>query len=43
MKYGQLIEYDMKKHFQEKYTKCWEVTSPRLFSEKLKLSLSRNQ
>ena len=44
MKFGQLIDYDMKKIFLEKpYTKCSEETSPRPFSEKLKLSISLDQ
>ena len=44
MKFGQLIECDMRKFFLEKsYTKCGGETSPRSFSEKLKLSISLNQ
>ena len=41
MKFGQLIEYNMKNIFLEKsYTKCGGETSPRPFSGKLKLSIS---
>ena len=41
MKFGQLIEYNMRNIFLEKpYTKYGGETSPRLFSGKLKLSLS---
>ena len=44
MKFGQLIECNMKNIFLEKsYTKCDGKTSPRLFSKKLKLSLSLDQ
>ena len=44
MKFGQLIEYNMKNIFLEKsYTKCGGETSPRPFSEKLKLSISLDQ
>ena len=44
MRFGQLIEYNMKNIFLEKsYTKCGGETSPRPFSEKLKLSISLNQ
>ena len=44
MKFGQLIECNMKNIFLEKsYTKCDGETSPRPFSEKLKLSLSLDQ
>ena len=44
MKFGQLMECNMRKSFLEKsYTKCGGETSPRLFSEKLKLSISLNQ
>ena len=40
MKFGQLIECNMRNIFLEKsYTKCGGETSPRLFSEKLKLSI----
>ena len=38
MKFGQLIEYNM--FFSKSYTKCGGETSPRQFSEKLKLSIS---
>ena len=44
MKFGQLIEYKMRDIFAEKsYTKCSGETSRRLFSGKLKLSLSLDQ
>ena len=44
MKFGQLIEYNMRSIFLEKsYTKCGGETSPRPFSEKLKLSISLDQ
>ena len=34
MKFGQLIEYNMRNYFLEKlYTKCGGQTSPRLFSK----------
>ena len=43
-KFGPLREYNMKKHFLEKpYTKRGGETSPRPFSEKLKLSISLDQ
>ena len=44
MKLGQLREYNMKNIFLEKpYIKCGGETSPRPFSEKLKLSISLDQ
>ena len=44
MKFGQLIECNMRKIFLEKsYTKCGGETIPRPFSQKLKLSISLNQ
>ena len=44
MKYGQLIECDMKSIFLEKsYTKYGGETSPRPFSEKLKFTISLDQ
>ena len=44
MKFGQLIEYNMRNVFLEKlYTKCGRETSPRPFSVKLKLSISLDQ
>ena len=44
MKFGQLIECNIRNIFLEKlYTKCGEETSPRPFSEKLKMSLSLDQ
>ena len=40
MVFGQLIEYNMRNTFLEKsYTECGAETSPRPFSEKLKLSI----
>ena len=44
MKFGQLIECNMRNIFLEKsFAKCGGETSPRLFSEKLKLSISLDQ
>ena len=44
MKFGQLIQYNMRKIFLEKlYAKCSEETSPRPLSEKLELSISLDQ
>ena len=44
MKIGQLIECNMRNVFVEKpYTKYVGETSPRLFSEKLKLRISLDQ
>ena len=44
MKVSQLIECNMKNIFLEKsYRKCDGETSPRPFSEKLKLSISLDQ
>ena len=44
MKFGQLIEYDIRNIFLEKsYTKCDGETSARLFSGKLKLRISLDQ
>ena len=44
MKFGQLIECNMRNIFLEKsYTKCGGGTSPRHLSEKLKLSISPDQ
>ena len=44
MKFGQLIECNMRNIFLEKsYTKCGEETSPRPFTEKLKLSIYLDQ
>ena len=44
MKFGQLIECNMRNIFLEKsYTKCGGKTRPRPFSEKLKLSISLDQ
>ena len=44
MKFGQLREYSMENIFLEKpNTKCSRETSPRPFSEKLKLSILLDQ
>ena len=44
MKFGQLIEYNMRNIFLEKsYTKCGRETIPRLFSKKSKLSIFLDQ
>ena len=44
MKFGQLIECNMRNIFHEKScTKCGGETSPRPFPEKLKLSISQDQ
>ena len=44
MKFGQLVEYNMKNIFLEKsYTKYGGETIPRFFFKKLKLSISLNQ
>ena len=44
MKFGQLVEYNMKNIFLEKsYTKCGGETIPRFFFKKSKLSISLNQ
>ena len=44
MEFGQLIEYNKRNIFLEKsYTKCGGKTSTRLFSGKLKLSISLDQ
>ena len=44
MKFGHLIECNIKSIFLEKsYTKCGGETSPRHFSEKLKLTISLDQ
>ena len=44
MNFGQLIECNMRKSFTEKsYTKSDGGTSPRPFSEKLKLTISLDQ
>ena len=44
MKFDQLIECNMRNIFLGiSYTKCGGETSPRLFSEKLKFSISLNQ
>ena len=44
MKFGQLIDYDKRNIFPEKsYKKYGGETSPRPFSEKLKLSISLDQ
>ena len=44
MKFGQLIEYNMRKIFIEKLcTKCGRETIPRPFSKKSKLNISLDQ
>ena len=44
MKFGQLIDYNMRNIFLEKSdTECGGKASPRRFSEKLKLSTSLDQ
>ena len=44
MKFGQLLEYNMRNIFVEKsYTKCGGETTPRPFSKNLKLSRSLDQ
>ena len=44
MKFGQLIECNMRNIFLEKsFTTCGGETSPRPFSEKLKLSICLDQ
>ena len=44
MKFGQLIEHDMRSIFVEKsYTKCAGETIPRPLSKKSKLSISLDQ
>ena len=44
MKFGQLIDYNIRNIFLEKpYTKRGAETSPRPFSEKWKLSISLDQ
>ena len=44
MKFGQLIEYNMRNIFVEKsYTKCAGETIPRPLSKKSKLSISQDQ
>ena len=44
MKFGQLTEWNMRNIFLEKsYTKCDGETSPRPFSEKLKMSVPLDQ
>ena len=44
MKFGQLIEYDMRTIFLEKsFSKCGRETIPRPFSKKSKLIISLDQ
>ena len=44
MKFGQLMEYNMRNIFHEKlYTKCGRETIPSPFSKKSKLSISLDQ
>ena len=44
MKFGQLIDYNMRKNFIEKTcTKCGRETIPRPFSKESKLNISLDQ
>ena len=44
MKFGQLIEYNMRNIFLKKsYTRCGGETIPKLFSKKPKVSISLDQ
>ena len=43
MKFGQSIEYNMKKFIENSYTKCGRETIPRPLSKKSKLSVSLDQ
>ena len=44
MKFGQLIDFNIRNIFLEKsYTKWGRETTPRVFSEKLKLKISLDQ
>ena len=43
MKFGQLIECNTRNIFEKSCTKCGQETSPRPFSEKLKLNISLDQ
>ena len=43
MKFGQLIEYNMKFSVEKSYTECAGETIPRHLSKKSKLSLSLDQ
>ena len=44
VKFGQLIEYNMRKIFLEKsYSKCGGETCPKPFSKKSKLSIALDQ
>ena len=43
MKFGQLLEYNMKNIFEKLYAKYVGEVSPRSFHEKLKLSISLDQ
>ena len=44
MKFGQLIEYNMRNiSFEKPYTKCGVETVPRPYSKKSKLSISLDQ
>ena len=43
VKFGQLIEYNMRKIFLKSYPKCGGKASPKPFSKKSKLSISLNQ
>ena len=43
MKFGQLIEYNMRNIIGKSYTKCGGKTIPRPFSKKPKFSISLDQ
>ena len=43
MKFGELIEYDMKIFLEKLRTKCSRETIPRHFSKKSKLSIAQEQ
>ena len=43
MKFGQLKECNMRSFLEKSFSKCGGKTSPRPFSEKLKLSISLDQ
>ena len=43
MKFGQLLEYNMRHFIEKSYTVCGQGTSQRLFSKNSKLSISEDQ
>ena len=43
MKFGQLIEHNVRNIFEKSYTKCAEETMPRPLPKKSKLSISPDQ